>query len=248
MAHPAQQPLSRLRHGGALDFDEVKSSLSTHGYVYLDDVPEGFDHQAFLARLGPLMPQYDGELVWSIKAQKRFDDLYHSLNTKPLMPHTECYEFAGTPPKYLALWCLVPAADGGGQTTLADMYAFFGALSDAEQEQVRSRAYPFVSSAGVQDMELGRTAAHPLREEREGRLPIVRFSYNCVVHDEDPFLLDLRERAVRFFDREHVAIDFEENALLIWDNHRMVHSRTGYSDRNRHLRRVWLEEVAQPAP
>ncbi|WP_239395139.1 TauD/TfdA family dioxygenase [Frankia sp. CiP3] len=225
-----------------LVLDEFRRLLATNGYVYMDGVPETFEHVEFLRQFGPLMPQYDGELIWSIKAEERFDDLYHSLNTKPLMPHTECYEFHGLPPKYLALWCLIPASDDGGQTTLADMYAFADELSDAEREHLSVQPYGFVSSAGVQDMRLGRTAHHPVLEKRSGLPDVVRFSYNCVDHGDDSFLLDVRERVVEFFDRSHVAIDMEPRSLLIWDNHRVVHSRTGYEDRRRHLRRVWLAE------
>jgi alpha-ketoglutarate-dependent taurine dioxygenase len=229
---------------GYADLGLVKfqALLDEHGYVYMHGVPADFDHVQYLSQIGPLMPQYDGELIWSIKAQKRFDDLYHSLNTKPLMPHTECYEFLGLPPKYLALWCLVPAADGGGQTTLADLHMFLDTLTAEQRAKLASTKFEFVSSAGVQDMGLGKTAVHPLLEEREGKSPVMRFSYNCVVHNDDPFLLKVRERVLEFFNDTHVAVDFEPNALLIWNNHRMVHSRTGYTDRNRHLRRIWLAE------
>lgn len=229
-----------------LSFDEltvasIQRLLDKNGYAYVGGVPEKFDHVEFLRRLGPLMPQYDGELIWSIKAQKRFDDLYHSLNTKPLLPHTECYEFPGTPPKYLALWCLVPTTEGG-QTTLADMYGFVDTLTQEERTRLAEGRYQFCSSSGVQDMELGRVAEHPFIERRPDRPTIIRFSRNNV-RAEDDLMPRILDQAVEYFDREHVAITFEPRAFLVWDNHRMVHSRTGYTDRRRHLRRVWLQET-----
>jgi len=236
------RPLSHLSYPDT-DFKTVANQLEEQGYVYLDGVPDGFDHVAYLEQFGPLMPQYDGELIWSIKAQERFDNLYHSLNTKALNPHTECYEYEGLPPKYLALWCLVPAADGGGQTTLADLQPLYDSFSEEERTKLSAQEYTFVSSAGVQDMELGRTAKHPLREIRESRPPVLRFSYNCVVTDDEPFILGVRERVLQHFEDAHVAIDFTPNSILIWNNHRLVHSRTAYTDRNRHLRRVWLGEI-----
>lgn len=219
----------------------LKELLDTNGYAYVDQIPDEFDHVGFLQQVGPLMPQYDGELIWSIQAQERYANLYHSLNTKPLFPHTECYEFTGRPPKYLALWCLVPS-DDGGHTTLADMYHFAATLSNHERERLTTRRYMFNSSTGVQDMALGRTAEHPFIEEREGRPPIVRFSTNNVDPAGDDVLPSVLERAVSYFDEEHVAVGYDPNALLIWDNHRMTHSRTGYTDQRRHLRRVWLDE------
>lgn len=219
-----------------------RARLGEHGYLFLRGLPAGFDYVAFLRQYGALMPQYDGELIWSIRAIERYDNLYHSLNTKGLMPHTECYEFAGVPPKYLALWCLEPASDPGGQTTVADLREFLRTLTQAERGELAAREYEFVSSAGVQDMRLGLTARHPVLEERPGLPAIFRFSYNCVVHEDDPFLLDIRERVLRFFKENHVCVDYARGDLLIWDNHRTIHSRTAYSDRGRHLRRVWLAE------
>lgn len=222
--------------------EKFRALLLEHGYLFMHGVPEDFDHVEFLKNYGGLMPQYDGELIWSIKAMERFDDLYHSLNTKELMPHTECYEFSDLPPKYLALWCLEPASDEGGQTTLADLYGFLTTLTEEERTELAKRQYQFVSSAGVQDMELGVTAEHPVLEHRDGLPDVMRFSYNCVVHNDDPFLLDIRERVLTYFKENHVSIDYTRGDLLIWNNHRTVHSRTAYSDRGRHLRRVWLAE------
>lgn len=233
--------INRIHHVG-LDLGELDGALRRDGYAYIDEIPDGFDHAGFIERLGELMPQYDGQLIWSIKADERFDDVYHSLNSKALMPHTECYEYAEVSPRYLALWCITKASDDGGQTTLADMYAFFETLSAEQRRIATEREVRFVSTAGVQDMNLGRIASHPLLELRPGRPPVARFSYNCIDHQDDPFLLEFREAALRFFEDHQLAVDIERNSLLVWDNHRMMHGRTAYTDRNRHLRRVWIAE------
>lgn len=227
---------------GDLDADALTSNLARHGHVYIDHIPDHFDHAGFLAeRLGPLMPQYDGQIVWSIKAEKNFDDTYHSLNTKKLTPHTECYELQGTPPKYLALWCIVPNEDSGGQTTLADGRAFVQSLTEAERQRLRTHGYQFVSSAGLQQMNLGEIARHPILEERDDRNPILRFSCQCI-YDADPFCKDITARLQEFFDQAKVEIDFTRQSLLIWDNHRVLHSRNAFTDSRRHLRRVWIAE------
>jgi alpha-ketoglutarate-dependent taurine dioxygenase len=230
-----------------LGFDDFnpelfRAMLDRSGYVYMDGIPEGFDYVRFFRTFGNLMPQYDGKLACSIKAQDRFEDMYHSLNSRPLMPHTECYEFPGAPPRYLGLWCLIAASDGGGQTTLADASPFLAQLSGSELRQLSSRNYSFVSADSVQNTPLGRRAVHPVYERRKNAASILRFSYNCIEHEEDPFFLGIRERAVKFFDENHVAINIAPAALLLWDNHRVLHARTGFTDRRRHLRRVWLSE------
>lgn len=227
-----------------LDPPALHRRLAADGYAYVDGVPAEFDHAGWLAaNVGPLMPQYDGQTIWSIKAEPRYEGVYHSLNMQPLTPHTECYEWAEVPPRYLALWCVVPGEDSGGQTTLGDGYAFLDTLTAPERELLASRQWQFVSTAGLQEMELGRVARHPILERRPGRSPVLRFTCRCI-HDPDgdPFLAEFRERLLGFFDDTHVAVSFEPRALLVWDNHRLLHSRTGYSDPRRHLRRVWLGE------
>jgi alpha-ketoglutarate-dependent taurine dioxygenase len=208
----------------------------------MDNIPADFDHFGFLERLGVPLPQYDGELVWSIKADPRYEHLYHSLNTRELAPHTECSEFESLPPRYLALWCLVPPADGKGQTLLADIYAFLETLTPAERIKLAARHYQFTSTAGLQSMRLGRAATHPILENRAGLPPVVRFSYNCMHANGDRFALDILDRVLQFADQTQAAIDFTTGSLLVWDNHRVVHARTAYNDHRRHLRRVWLAE------
>ncbi|MFG2556229.1 TauD/TfdA family dioxygenase [Streptomyces sp. NPDC048581] len=224
--------------------EEFQRLLDEHGYVYMNEIPADFDHESFMRGFGEFMPQYDGQKVWSVKSQKRFENMYHSLNTRALYPHTECYEFPEASPQYLGLWGVVRASDGGGQTTLLDGRKFIATLTDDERQQLSSRRYEYVSADGVLEMKLGRTAVHPMYEIREGREPIFRFSYNNVNHNDDPFLLDIRDRVVEFFEKSHVAVDIEPGAILIWNNHRVLHSRTAYTDERRHLRRVWLAEAA----
>jgi len=226
------------------DPDTAHERLAKDGYIYVTSVPDDFDHAGWLAEhVGPLMEQYDGRTVWSIKADQRFEGVYHSLNSQPLTPHTECYEWSGLPPRHLALWCVVPGEGDGGQTTLGDGLAFLDTLSEEERTAMATREWDFVSSDGLQQMHLGRAARHPMLERRAGAPPVLRFTCRCIADpDGDPFLADMRQRLVRFFDETHIAVTYEPNALLVWDNHRMLHSRTGYSDVRRHLRRAWLAE------
>lgn len=211
--------------------------LHERGYVYLDKIPDGFDHTGFCREMvGELMPQYDGKLEYLIRAEEEFQHLSHSLTTNPLKPHTDGYEFTGPPPRYIALWCLFPPADSGGRTTLCDVYRFLETLSAEERQTLAQRRYRFVS--GIEDTSIVRSASHPMIEEREGSPPIVRFSIDFV--EADSFLRDINQRLLSHDEHNHVAVAFETNALLVFDNLRMVHGRTGYQDRRRQLRRIWL--------
>lgn len=213
-----------------------RNLLDTNGYVYMNKIPDGFDHTAFCRQFGELMPQYDGKLHYLIRAEEAFQHLNHSLTTNPLKPHSDGYEFEGVPPRYIALWCLFPPSDGGGRTTLCDLYRFAEQLSTEERRTLASRKYRFLS--GIEDTSVERSTFHPVLEESEGSPLIVRFSIDFV--EADSFLEDINKRVVSYFDRHHVAVAYEKNSLLLFDNFRMVHGRTGYEDRRRQLRRVWL--------
>ncbi|GAB2798445.1 TauD/TfdA dioxygenase family protein [Streptomyces daliensis] len=210
--------------------------LDTHGYVYLNEIPDGFDHTDFCRRYGELMPQYDGKLHYLIRAEEEFQHLNHSLTTNPLQPHTDGYEFTGAPPRHLALWCLFPPSDGGGRTTLCDLYPFLDTLDEEDRRTLAERRYRFLS--GIEDTSVERSALHPVLDEGDAARPTVRFSPDFV--EGDAFLTDVTGRLLDYFQRHHVEIAYETNALLFWDNLRMVHGRTGYEDRRRQLRRVWL--------
>lgn len=214
-------------------------NLVDHGYVYLYNVPDNFDHLALLKELGDFMPQYDGKVIWDLTPEPNMDDVYHSRNTRALVPHTEAYEYPFLPPRYLALWCVKPAAGPGGETTLADGRTFLSGFNLADQELMRSRQYHWVSSEGLARKNIRVESHHPILEQHD-QDTVMRYSYNNVERVEDGFIRRYLEAGLEFFDREHLAIRIERNGLLVWDNWRMLHSRTAFKDRGRHLKRVLI--------
>lgn len=225
---------------GNLDLRGAKRRLEEQGFAFLEAPGDDVDHVELTKQFGALHPQYDGELIWSIKADERFDDHYHSLNTKKLSPHTECYEYPTLPPSYLALWCIQPAACGGGKTTLYDSRAFLEMLAPPELELLRTRKFTFCSSSGIQASKIERTATNPFLETRGNGREVLRFSRNCVDLEGDALAESIADRLVEAFERDCVAFEWTPGAFLIWDNHRMLHSRTAYEDRSRELRRAWV--------
>jgi alpha-ketoglutarate-dependent taurine dioxygenase len=223
------------------------SDLESVGYFYLRDVPDGFDHEAFVQRFGAFTAQYDGKPIWDLKPEPGMDHLYHSKNTQALVPHTECYEFPGEPPRYLALWCIQPAEGEGGATTLADGNELLAELTAAEIEHLRTHSYTFTSSEGLRHQGVEILNEHPILEPRPDGGVILRFSYNNTMPMTDDFLRGFLERGHAWFSERHFGITIERNGLLLWDNHRMVHSRTAFSDRRRHLRRALLATHADAA-
>ncbi|MEV7008423.1 TauD/TfdA family dioxygenase [Streptosporangium sp. NPDC051022] len=218
----------------------AKENLDEYGYAYLKDVPEEFDHISFLKEFGSFLPHaYDGSLIWELIPEPDMDDVYHSRNTRALVPHTEAYEYPGAPPRYLALWCVKPASGEGGETTLADAREWLRSFTDEELTIMRTRQYEWKSSEGLARHDIHVRTTHPILESQGGK-EILRYSYNNVIRVEDGFLPSFLERGMSFFEENHEAISIERNGLLVWDNWRMLHSRNSFKDRGRHLRRVLI--------
>jgi hypothetical protein len=84
---------------------------------------------------------------------------------------------------------------------------------------------------------------------------VARFSYNLLTTsvfdpnldaDVDASVLPLGEpgrrlahRVSELFRELHTSVLIPDGALLIWDNQRMLHARSEYADRARHLTRFW---------
>jgi alpha-ketoglutarate-dependent taurine dioxygenase len=217
----------------------ARKHLKDHGYIYLFNVPADFDHLGFLEVFGEFMPQYDGQLVWDLRPEPDMDDVYHSRNTRSLVPHTEAYEYPGLPPRYLALWCVRPAQGPGGETTLADGYAWLRTFSSEEREIMRTRRYEWTTSEGLIRRGVKWANRHPALEVRDGAY-VLRYSANNVNVEDDGFLPAFLRSGAEFFERSCVGVRIEQNCLLLWDNWRMLHSRTSFTDRGRHLRRVLI--------
>jgi alpha-ketoglutarate-dependent taurine dioxygenase len=214
--------------------------LEDNGYVLLRNVYEEFDPVAFCKDLGDFVPQYTGVLVGDVVPEPGMDAYYHAGNSKPLLPHSEGYDFAGLPPRYLALWCVKPAHGSGGETTLADAYAWVSTLTEEERTRLLERVYEWTTTDAVRSMGLTLSSRHPILEQYDGRL-IVRFSYNNLVRDaSDEFTERILAGGKEFFYRAHVAIDYCQYDMLVLDNWRMLHARNAFTDQGRHLRRIQI--------
>lgn len=242
MAHSPCSILSLTDFNGRplsepLMWSTFRSLMRDNGYVVLCNVPDDFDHVAFCRELGDFVPQYTGVMVGSVVPEEGMDDVYHSGNTRPLLPHTEGYDFEVLPPRYLALWCVAPCLGGGGETTLADAYRWLETLDERTKERMRERVYPWKTTDGVLRMGLELNTEHPMLEDHDDGL-ICRFSSNNMLRQDDDVVDDVIASGLDFFERHHVAIDYKSNDMLVWDNWRMMHARNAFTDRGRHLRRV----------
>lgn len=211
--------------------------LTEHGYVFLCNVPDDFDQVGFCRSLGDFIPNYTGAVVGDVRPEPGMDDVYHAGNTRPLTPHTEGYDFRIVPPRYIALWCVQPAAGPGGETTLADTRPWVAELSADEREWLESSYYQWKTTEGVQRLGLDLHTKHPVLEQHEQGM-IVRFSCNNLIRDDDDPVSKLQDQWQQAFARDFIAIDYRRNDMLVWDNWRLLHARNAFNDRRRHLRRI----------
>ncbi|WP_203790054.1 TauD/TfdA dioxygenase family protein [Paractinoplanes rishiriensis] len=214
--------------------------MTDNGYVHAVDVPEDFDHASFLSRFGEFRPGPSGKLIDDVTPEAGMDDVYYGGNRRPLLPHTEGYEFAGLPPRYLALWCVTPPAGEGGETTLMDTAPVLAGLSEQTRHVLRTQRLAFHGSAGLRRRGLDQHASHPMLTSVDG-LTVLRFSSNNVDLDGvNAAVSAFLNRTTEMFESAHLAIRYQRNDLLHWDNWRLLHSRTAFEDPRRHLKRVQI--------
>ncbi|MFJ7771006.1 TauD/TfdA family dioxygenase [Streptomyces sp. NPDC097107] len=242
LSHSPLSILSQVDFNGNPLSDELLAKtfhqlMDEHGYVLMCNVLDSFDQVRFCRELGTFVPNYTGAVVGDVRPEPGMDDVYHAGNTRPLTPHTEGYDFAVLPPRYIALWCVTPASGAGGETTLCDTRPWVQALPDEERKRLLDHTHDWKTTEGVQRLGLDLKTRHPILEEHEKGL-IVRFSCNNLLREDDDPAADLQERWKRAFEAEHIAVTYQRNDMLVWDNWRLLHARNAFTDRSRHLRRI----------
>ncbi|MFE5854803.1 TauD/TfdA family dioxygenase [Streptomyces sp. NPDC056500] len=227
-----------------IDLAQVLSSLEEQGYCHIKQVPDSYDYISALSSLGPLVAQYQGDLIREVQPNPAVPEGANSAaSTSAATPHTEFYEFPGIPPRYVALWCIRPAVPDGGATTLADGYRFLAGFTADERLRLSSedrdwRSRPTLSAEGIAPA----SCRTPVLVQHRGRV-VMRFSTRDLTRDGELTSAYI-DRGQEFFNSHHIAVRLEERAILIWDNWRMIHARTAFDDRRRHLRRILIGEAA----
>lgn len=243
-----QSPISILSqtedNGIAIPLEQLqvtfRDKLSTHGYVVLTNVLDDFDHVSFCSQLGSFVPHINGATIWDIRPEpEKKNTQYYPGSNRTFAPHTECFDFQGLPPRYLALWCVHPADGEGGETTLADTFPWIDQLPISERQRLETVEFDWENPHGPG---LGISSRHPLLEKINGET-IVRFSCkNLICSNDDPVFI-LLEQWRKLFDEQHIAVSYKRKDMLVFDNWRMLHGRSGFIDLRRHLRRLQIDTV-----
>ncbi|MER7008085.1 TauD/TfdA family dioxygenase [Dactylosporangium sp. NPDC000555] len=260
MSDQSAAEIGAQRAGSATNADAWRNSAVDQvrqiGFVVIN----GVENQEALGRtlesFGRMMPQYDGNLTYEVRAEPGFDDRAYSKSQNEIRAHTEAPGWQ-PPPKYLALWCHVQARGGGGETCLADVKSYLRGLDRATVKRLRSWDIAW-GGANMSGRGSAGVVAPMLAPDGSGD-EVLRFSYNLLTSGEyDPpldgavpeerlpwgrFGLDLAHQVHAHFNDTALKIRIPENAVLLWDNQRLAHARTLYVDPRRHLTRYWIAEA-----
>lgn len=165
----------------------------------------------------------------------------------PVHLHTD-QPFLDHPPRYQLLQCIRPA-DEGGDNLLADARAAFRHL-----EAHDARAAELLATVPVRfdrrQQNFARVVESPIVARRGDDDFLIRCSYFTLAPYRLPFarmseFYRAHDRFIRLVrdPRHHVRVRLEAGDWLIYDNHRTLHARTGFSG-PRWLRGVYFDPPA----
>lgn len=233
------------------DLADCRAELAESGWALIDPSRVAGDAASVLRRFGGLMTQYNGSETFEVTYKPGFDDVPYSQSLNGIGAHTEA-PAEPVPPKYLALHCHRQARCGGGATQMADGIRFFEeALDPGLRAWALANPVDFAAAARP-GSERRQVLKAPILS-RAGGDPVLRFSYNLFRYgDVNPTasavsdggaggaLAEIAEAGEAYFARNTVSVLIPEGAVLIWDNHRLLHGRGQFKDPARHLTRYWL--------
>ena len=228
--------------------------LATRGWTLVQDV-HGDEVEELLTQIGKISPQFDGKTTYQVKASDKYKEFRYTQSQNPIGPHTDGPVYS-PPPRYLALHCKVQTRCGGGHTLLADGRQLLQRLSEAERIAATSKPINFRARLDPGSSDERLDGSFPMVSQDSDGEQIIRFSDNLFFYgdlnahvdkdfdpkadDYDPDLKALAIRASAFFEQAAERMLIPENAVLIWDNYRMLHAREAYQDSKRELTRFWL--------
>jgi len=227
--------------------------LAEQGWTLLQPEELSADLYQTLAPFGRVIPQFNGLYTFEVTLKPGFDDLPYSQSMNGIGPHTEAPVY-DPPPHYLVLHCHHQAPCGGGYTQLADGLEFLKTLPADLKDWIKHNPVAFNATAKPGETTRRVLEEYIFKANTEG--DIFRFSYNQFHYgDVNPSREDLSAPEARnsgtplgriaalgeqFFLEHSTPLLIPDGCVLIWDNWRLMHARSQYSDPKRHLTRYWL--------
>lgn len=206
---------------------DLQEKLNDQGCLFFPGISR-IPPENFLSKFGELRRQEDGRHYYRVKAGERLQP----EDGGALMPHTDDFNSEGLPPRTVALYCIRPDQAARGHTLIADGYEWIGTLpATAVRTLERPRRY----------RKNGGYVIRPFLE-RQGGVLTLRVSFGHLTLADDQDMREIMAGLYAWFTDNALAVNHVHGSLLLWDNWRMIHGRTAYSDLRRELRRYHLDE------
>ena len=220
--------------------------LREHGFVRVRNVPAEMEAVgAVVERIGPMRRTNWGGIA-DVKAIPDAYDL--TMTTRALEPHTD-NPYREPIPGYIFLHCLVNDAEGG-DSTVTDGFRVAEELHRTAPEEFDALTRVRPDFTYVDDDTILENSGPLIELDERGRTFRVRMSNRTdSVPAGDPDLLEQYYRARRRLtdlvnDPAHqLQFKLGPGDLLIMDNYRLLHGRTGYrpGTGHRHMRQCYMD-------
>lgn len=225
---------------------DMLEQLRRFGFVLVRKVPAEMDGVGeVVERIGPMRRTNWGGIA-DVKAIASAYDL--TMTSRGLEQHTD-NPYREPVPGYIFLHCLANDADGG-DSTITDGFRVAEELRRTAPEEfdALTRVRPNFTYV---DADTVLENAGPLIElDPQGRVRQLRLSNRTeAAPPEDPALLDryyrARQRLGRLVNDARFQLQFklQPGDLMIMDNYRLLHGRTGYvlGTGHRHMRQCYMD-------
>lgn len=236
----------------------VQRIFSKNGYVILSPPTSDPEIALRVSRLfGPIQGHIRAPLdgVVEIRSQSIGKNGKQVVSDLPFFAHTDGAYLQGiaatdgkvyrvSPPKMVALQCVQPAKRGG-VSFLVDGHKILSDLSRTNPSMITK-----LSESSIAMCRDSHLLAHaPVIGKLPTGFHALRFSYDRDLHASKETL-----RILSLFNRRYVQnssyithLPLKEREILVFDNHRLLHGRTGVEG-DRLLRRIWIQDETLSTP
>ncbi len=197
------------------------------------------------------------KIIWEVTPAKEYPEGHKrtiSENNEVAELHTDSV-YRHNPERYVALFCVHRADDGGGTTKLLDAETILRKLRELpngpESEQLlRTHEFPMRvpdSFTAIQNSGQPEVIKSTVLSDS----PQVRFRYDSIIEGLSIMGEEsIGEDAMHALDTFRIAVSLcapdlvtlESGDLLLVNNHRLIHGRTGFIDSKRLLLRVRMHQ------